>query len=204
MEEADSSRSKAGRSKARKDGGVLAVAWDRYLRQLEKRPLETKALTSAGLAGLSDIVAQRIVSRGVLNWRRTAAMALFGLVWSGPSMHFWQQLQERIFKGRRDTATLIKRVLLDQLTFGPLSNAVFMSYIALVVEGRSFDFTKAKLYTDFSGVQKNGWRLWPLASWVTYQYIPLRLRVLFVNVVAFFWSTFLNYSSRTALTAWRK
>ena len=55
------------------------------------------------------------------------------------------------------------------------------------VAGRSLDFTKAKLYTDFSGVQKNGWRLWPLASWVTYQYIPLRLRVLFVNIVAFFW-----------------
>ena len=29
MEEADSSRSRAGRGKARKDGGVLAVAWDR-------------------------------------------------------------------------------------------------------------------------------------------------------------------------------
>ena len=55
------------------------------------------------------------------------------------------------------------------------------------IAGRSWDFTKAKLYTDFSGVQKNGWRLWPLASWVTYQYIPLRLRVLFVNIVAFFW-----------------
>ena len=40
------------------------------------------------------------------------AVQLFGLVWSGPSMHFWQQLQERIFKGRRDTATLIKRVRL--------------------------------------------------------------------------------------------
>ena len=63
------------------------------------------------------------------------------------------------------------------------------------VAGRSFDFTKAKLYTDFSGVQKNGWRLWPLASWVTYQYIPLRLRVLFVNVVAFFWYVFLPLHS---------
>lgn len=31
MEEADSSRSKAGRGKAREDGGVLAVAWDRYV-----------------------------------------------------------------------------------------------------------------------------------------------------------------------------
>ena len=61
--------------------------------------------------------------------------------------------------------------------------------------GRSWDFTKAKLYTDFSGVQKNGWRLWPLASWVTYQYIPLRLRVLFVNVVAFFWCASSQLSS---------
>ena len=35
-----------------------------------------QALTSACLAGLSDIVAQRIVSRGALNWRRTAALAV--------------------------------------------------------------------------------------------------------------------------------
>ena len=35
-----------------------------------------QALTSATLAGLSDIVAQRIVSRGALNWRRTAAIAV--------------------------------------------------------------------------------------------------------------------------------
>ena len=156
-------------------------------------------------------------------------------------------------KALRGSALLFLQVLLDQLTFGPFCNAVFMSYIALVVEGeahffvaspctlnrriayrsivresswclpthvcgspiwplqviclpfsrlsarqqsedtvvclpgRSWDFTKAKLYTDFSGVQKNGWRLWPLASWITYQYIPLRLRVLFVNIVAFFW-----------------
>lgn len=69
---------------------------------------------------------------------------------------------------------------------------VLGSETADCVAGRSFDFTKAKLYTDFSGVQKNGWRLWPLASWVTYQYIPLRLRVLFVNVVAFFWYAFLS------------
>lgn len=35
-----------------------------------------QAITSATLAGLSDIVAQRIISRGALNWRRTAALAV--------------------------------------------------------------------------------------------------------------------------------
>ena len=32
------------------------------------------------------------------------------------------------------------QVLLDQLTFGPFANAVFMSYIALVVEGEARSF----------------------------------------------------------------
>lgn len=30
-------------------------------------------------------------------------------------------------------------------------------------------------------------QLWPLASFINYRFVPLRLRVLFVNVVAFFW-----------------
>ena len=46
---------------------------------------------------------------------------------------------------------------------------VLGSETADCVAGRSFDFTKAKLYTDFSVV-----------------------RVLFVNVVAFFWYAFLS------------
>ncbi len=102
-----------------------------------------------------------------------SALQLYGLVWSGPSLHYWQQLQERIFKGKRDTGSLVKRVrpslstyvicrqqvmqlpyggarpnfqgsdllfpqvLLDQLTFGPFCNALFMSYIAMVVEGET-------------------------------------------------------------------
>lgn len=30
-------------------------------------------------------------------------------------------------------------------------------------------------------------QVWPLASQINYQHVPLHLRVLFVNVVAFFW-----------------
>jgi len=30
-------------------------------------------------------------------------------------------------------------------------------------------------------------QVWPLASLINYKFVPLRLRVLFVNMVAFFW-----------------
>ncbi|BDA42748.1 Peroxisomal membrane protein PMP22 [Coccomyxa sp. Obi] len=183
---------------------VLTVAWDRYLRRLEKNPLQTKALTSSVIAGFSDVVAQRMIWKGPLNWRRTAALAVFGLVWSGPANHYWQAFLERVFRGKRDAATLCKKVLLDQLTYGPFNNILFMSYIALIVEGRSWEFTQAKLFRDFAGIQKNGWRLWPLASLINYAYVPLRLRVLFVNVVAFFWSTFMILRSRTSMPLLRR
>ena len=180
-------------------------------------------------------------------------MQLFGLIWSGPSAHFWQFFTERLFRGKRDGATIIKKTLLDQLSYGPLCNAMYMAYVALVVEGappsngvlpesqpadvgcmrqagcqgpawfasagRSLEFTQQKLWNDFLGVQRNGWRVrrqlpepacalcaaccswtcsarlchaamrqvWPIVSLVNYRYIPLRLRVLFVNAVALFW-----------------
>lgn len=36
---------------------------------------------------------------------------LYGLVWSGPAGHFWQQLVERIFGPKKDPPTLLKKVL---------------------------------------------------------------------------------------------
>lgn len=62
-------------------------------------------------------------------------LQVFGLVWSGPANHYWQAFLERVFRGKRDAATLCKKVLLDQLSYGPLNNALLMIYIAFIVEG---------------------------------------------------------------------
>lgn len=177
---------------------IVAVAWQRYLKQLEAKPLRTKAVTAACISGISDVIAQRIGSNAPLNWRRTLAMALFGLVWSGPSNHYWQQLMERTFKGQKSSATIVEKVALDQLLYGPVCNVLMMSYISMVVDGRSAQFTRNKLQRDYPGVQVNGWKLWPLASLVNYRFVPLKLRVLFVNIVALFWSTFLISRTKSA------
>ena len=42
-------------------------------------------------------MAQRLTTSAPINWRRTLTIALYGLVWSGPSNHFWQHTLERIF-----------------------------------------------------------------------------------------------------------
>ena len=74
-----------------------------------------QAITSGSLAALSDITAQKLVSNAPLNWRRTVAMALFGLIWSGPSNHYWQKFTNQLFKGKKDAASVAQKVCIFHL-----------------------------------------------------------------------------------------
>uniref|UniRef100_A0A7S0N794 Peroxisomal membrane protein MPV17 n=1 Tax=Chlamydomonas leiostraca TaxID=1034604 RepID=A0A7S0N794_9CHLO len=175
---------------------VLSLAWQRYLFNLNQKPLRTKALTSAFIAGLSDVIAQRIISGGYKNSRRTLAIACYGLIWNGPSAHFWQKFMEYLFPGKTDMKTVLKKVLIDQLSYGPVCNLLFMSFATTVLEGRSLVFLRAKVQRDYPLVQLNGWKVWPLAALINYRFVPLQFRVLFINCVALCWSIFLLMRAR--------
>jgi hypothetical protein len=165
-----------------------------------------QALTAATLAALSDILAQRLTSRKAsrLNWRRTLAISLFGFLWTGPSNHFWQLLLESIFPSTQaqDSDKIswrpAKKVLLDQLTYGPLNNILFMMFMAKLIEGRSWKTTLSKIKADYPAIQLRGWRFWPVAQFVNQTVVPLQLRVLWTNCVAFVWSTYLILRSKSA------
>lgn len=89
---------------------------------------------------------------------------------------------------------------MDQITYGPVCNIMFMSFTTLALERKSLDFLIGKLDRDYPTVQRFGWRLWPLASLLNYKLVPVHLRVLFMNIVAFCWSVFLLLKSRAAVT----
>ena len=107
---------------------------------------------------MADLIAQRISRRSQLNWRRTLAIALYGLVWGGPSNHFWQLFLEKAVPRRRggDALRPVKKVLLDQSTYGPINNILFMCYLAMVVEGRSWPATRGQVAAQYPNVQLKG------------------------------------------------
>ena len=39
----------------------------------------------------------------------------------------------------------------------------------------------------------NSWKIWPVVNLVNLFWVPMNYRVLFVNVVGFFWNTYLNW-----------
>ncbi len=69
--------------------GPLGFAFQSYMGALQKRPLRTKALTSSVIAGCSDLIAQRLIYGKHKSLRRTGLMLLYGLLWNGPSAHYW-------------------------------------------------------------------------------------------------------------------
>lgn len=54
-------------------------------------------------------------------------MAVYGLLFLGPSQHLWFNFLSKILP-KRDVNTTLKKIFMGQAVFGPISNTVFFSY----------------------------------------------------------------------------
>jgi len=88
-------------------GATLPVAAGAYTAALTEWPIATKALTSGVIFALSDVVAQRIAG-DERDWWRAAVAGLVGLLYFGPSAHFWYELMEALYPGHDWRSTLAK------------------------------------------------------------------------------------------------
>jgi hypothetical protein len=64
-----------------------------------------------------------------LDLLRTLRMASFGLLISGPTLHFWFNFVSKVFP-KKDVVTTLKKMFLGQAVYGPIINSVFFSYNA--------------------------------------------------------------------------
>lgn len=172
-----------------------------YMLQLQRHPLRTKAITAGVLAGVSDSVAQKISGIPKLQLKRLLLKILFGAVYFGPFGHYLHKVLDKIFKGKKDSKTVAKKVLLEQVTSSPWNNLVFLVYYGFVVEGRTWPQVKNKIRKDYPSVQLTSWMFWPAVGWINHQYVSLQFRVIFHSLIACCWGIFLNLRARTmALT----
>lgn len=207
-----------------KSGEMTRRMMDLYVSKLETSPLVTKAITSGCITALSNYISQRMQLRqnsnrthsssssskdgaravgkrsgsfqegNYIRWNNVVKFLLFGLVWAGPSCHYWQNALEKIVPRRMRESKgswAIRKTVVDQLAYGPIANAVFLCFMGGVVERKGIRGTIEKLQGDFVHTQINGWLVWPLASVLNQFYVPLQLRVLWLNIVSLVWSTWL-------------
>ncbi|KAG4990125.1 hypothetical protein AAZX31_09G005100 [Glycine max] len=178
-------------------GSLAKKGLNNYVKQLQQHPLRTKVITAGVLSAISDVVSQKLTGIQKIQLKRLLFKVIFGAAYLGPFGHFFHLILDKIFKGKRDSKTVAKKVLIEQLTSNPWNNLLFMIYYGLVVEGQPWVNVKAKVKKDYLSVQYTSWTVWPVVGWINHKFMPLHFRVVFQSLVAFFWGVFLNLRARS-------
>jgi protein Mpv17 len=179
--------------------------WNSYTSVLHQNPVSTKAVTSASVYAIGDLVAQRTEGRsmGELDRMRALRSLLAGLIGHGPLSHLWYNFSEDLFDSVLHwTAwwSIIPKVALDQGFWSPIWNNTYLLLLGLMKrESLSMIWEEVKRTTIPLVV--SGLKLMPLTHCVTYGLIPVENRLLWDDFVEIFWVTILATSAAGAVDA---
>lgn len=118
-----------------------------------------------------------------LDFRRNARQASFSMLMA-PTAHFWFACLSRFRPG--------VALLIDQLTFAPAANVLYLSWTFAWREGRlqgCHQEVKSKLWSALQA----SYLVWPAAMFLNFHFVPLNFRVLFTNCVGFWYGAFMTY-----------
>lgn len=174
--------------------------WAAYSRLLYKYPLTVKSVSTGILMGSGDALSQYLehrvggsqegLTRDTYDWPRTARMAVFGAVASGPGMHYWYNwLEGRI--AATGTTLVAKQVLADQVVFSPLIVTGFF-VMDEMLQGRGVAGAKQSLEHNWLDAMKMNYVMWPAAMAVCFKLVPTHHRVMYVNIVQVLWAAVLS------------
>ncbi len=184
--------------------GGISDAWNSYLDALEANPLLVKSITAGVILGAADLSGQAIqqatseselesADSSSVDIARFLRFAFFGFILQAPWNHFYYLLLDGALPPTEDpfTSTTAIKVVIDQFVQAPIFTVIIFAFLG-VLEGKSLDNIKEQLDEDYVDTMLANWKLWVPATAVNIAFCPPILRVLFLNVVFFFWSIFLS------------
>jgi protein Mpv17 len=168
-----------------------------YNRASKERPIVTSCITSGLLMGGGDVMCQAILRRTghssekVLEPERSVHMASWGVCVYGPLAHAWYSRLDHWIPIPGRVGTWAK-IAADQLILTPPLTVGFFTWMH-ALQGidiqSSFEALKQKLLPTLLA----DCGVWPLVHYVTFAYVPVSLRVLWVNNANLFWNSFLSF-----------
>ncbi|ORX77650.1 hypothetical protein K493DRAFT_293744 [Basidiobolus meristosporus CBS 931.73] len=173
-----------------------------YTRNLSDRPVVTRSIVSACLASTGDIIAQQIFEKQGDKYDsfRTMRMAFFGGCIAGPALSVWHPFLDRHIRLKSRGLATISRVIVDQTLYAPFIIGMFFSIQGLLERG-NVEHVKQKLEKGYFTALQSNYRIWPAAQLINFWLIPLTHRVLFINLVALGWNTYLSWFNQRTIHA---
>lgn len=168
--------------------------WSSYQEILTSQPIPTKAMTSATVYTIGDVIAQQTEAPDrELDQGRVLRSMLAGLIGHGPMSHFWYNASEGVFNDVLHLTawwSFIPKIIVDQSLFAPVWNNMYILLLGLM-KGESLDTIGGDMKRSTIPLIVSGLKLWPLVHCVTYGLIPVQHRLLWVDAVEILWVTIL-------------
>lgn len=64
----------------------------------------------------------------------------------------------------------------------------YMIFIIAKLNGMNNKDAAKKMRKNYWHTQLMAWKVWPIACFINYSFMPIRYRVFFLNMVGFFWA----------------
>lgn len=97
--------------------------------------------------------------------------------------------------GRLNYRNTITKWFIDCITLGALMNTTAFLVITGYMKGQSWDKIAHNLRTQLVPIIVNGYKLWPIASILSFSFIPVERRILFFSCVGLCWNVYLTLVS---------
>ncbi|KAG8378606.1 hypothetical protein BUALT_Bualt07G0003000 [Buddleja alternifolia] len=173
------------------------LSW--YLSLLAKHPVMTKAITSALLTLVGDVICQLVIDQvPSLDLKRTFIFTMLGLILVGPTLHFWYLYLSKLVTTTGASGAFL-RLLLDQFLFSPIFIGTFLSTL-VTLEGNPSNVIPKLQQEWFSSVIAN-WQLWIPFQFLNFLFVPQQFQVLAANFIALIWNVILSFKAHKEVVA---
>lgn len=172
---------------------MASDVWSSYEHVLAESPIRTKAVTSATVYTIGDVIAQRTEGAEELDSWRVGRSLVAGLIGHGPMSHFYYNLSESFFNDVLHLTawwSFVPKIVVDQAMFAPIWNNSYILLLGLM-KMDSLESIVEDMKEKTVPLIVEGLKLWPLVHCVTYGLIPVENRLLWVDLVEILWVTIL-------------
>ncbi|MCO5560627.1 hypothetical protein L7F22_014243 [Adiantum nelumboides] len=173
--------------------------WRAYEEALKRNPVLAKMMISGIVYALGDWIAQCCEGKPVLDFKRERMIrsGLVGFCLHGSLSHYYYYVCEALFPFKQWWVVPLK-VAFDQTIWSAFWNSVYFVVLGLLRLESPFTIA-SELKSTFWPLLTAGWKLWPFAHLITYGFVPVEQRLLWVDMVELVWVTILSmYSNEKA------
>mmetsp|Transcript_8828 Transcript_8828/g.12551 ORF Transcript_8828/g.12551 Transcript_8828/m.12551 type:complete len:548 (+) Transcript_8828:63-1706(+) len=165
--------------------------WSSYESSLNTQPILTKTTINVIIYLLGDWLSQTaFVQKDILEFdaTRTLRNGLIGMFF-GPLVHQYYEFSDTILPVDIGMNRLYK-ILMDQTLYLSVKCSIYIIAVG-ILSGETLETATQNVKNKIAEIMLTAWKFWPLVHCVTYNVIPARHRILWVNCVDLIWNAIL-------------